>query len=79
MSSKPIKINAKTDEERMDDMEARIEALEQKGAAWDTIKTWYKEGKMPSQEEMRMWIKDNPFLAMGMAILATALIIGIIG
>jgi len=76
------KTPAKTPEQHIADLEARIAQLEtckcpcRKIAA--RMGDLCKDGKCPSQDELREWVKANPFLALGVTALATAIVVAII-
>lgn len=73
------KTPAKTEEQKIIELEARIAKLEAcKCPCTKVMGKICKDGKCPTQDEVRDWVKANPFLALGIAVIATALIVGII-
>lgn len=69
----------KTTEARLNDIEKRLAALEgDKCEFTEKMKNCWDECKVPSQEEARAWVKANPFLALAIAVLGTALLVSII-
>lgn len=72
---------AKTPEAQIAELEARIEKLEAAKCECPAHKLMAKvckDGKCPTQDEARQWIKDNPFLALGIAVLVSAFVFGIL-
>lgn len=76
------KTPVKTPEQHIAALEARIAELEACKCPCKKITSnlgkLCKDGKCPNQDELRDWIKANPFLAIGVVALATAIIVGII-
>lgn len=68
---------AKTPEAQIAELEARIEKLEACPVR-KFMGNLCKDGKCPTQDEARQWIKDNPFLALGIAVLVSAFVFGIL-
>ena len=65
-----------TTEVRLEDIEKRLADLEaNKCEVTEKLQKCWKDCKVPSQQEVRNWIKDNPFLALTVAVLATAVIV----
>lgn len=77
--NKTEKAAPKTTEARLNDIEKRLAALEgSKCEMTEKMKKCWSECKVPSQDEARKWVKANPFLALAIAVLGTALIVSII-
>ena len=78
--SKPAaKTAPKTTEARLNDLEKRVAEIEgSKCEMTEKFKKCWSECKVPTQQEARAWIKANPFLALAIAVLGTALIVSII-
>ena len=69
----------KTTEARLNDIEKRLAELESnKCDMTEKMQKCWKDCKVPSQQDVSNWVKANPFLALAVAVLATALIVSII-
>lgn len=78
-ATKTEKAAPKTTEARLNDIEKRLAELEgSKCEFTEKMKKCWSDCKVPSQTEARAWIKANPFLALAIAVLGTALIVSII-
>ena len=60
-------------EKQIAELELRIAKLEAKQAGQRIFGDLFKDGA-PSQDEVRDWIKANPFMAVGIAAATTALL-----
>lgn len=68
-------------DQQIADLEARLAKLEASQCpGCKAFKKFCKDGecKCPTQDEMREWIKENPFMAMGVAVILTAFVVGVI-
>ena len=75
-SKTATKTAPKSTEVRLNDIEKRLAALEaNKCEVRDAVQKCFNDCKIPTQQEARAWIKENPFLALGIAVLTTALIV----
>lgn len=69
----------KTTDARLKQIENRLDALEKnKCSVREGWKTFCAECKIPNQAQTRIWVKENPFLALAIAVLGTALLVSIL-